>query len=105
MPTPARRLAASVLARVAAEQGTLADALAAKEIDQLDPRERAFLHELVLGTLRRRGWLDHVLGGLASRPLGRATPRVRDALRLGAGPAHRWQQDRDQQRDDRDDHQ
>ncbi len=84
MPTPARRLAASVLARVAAGQGTLADALAAKEIDQLDPRERAFLHELVLGTLRRRGWLDHVLAGLASRPLGRATPRVRDALRLGA---------------------
>jgi 16S rRNA (cytosine967-C5)-methyltransferase len=84
VPTPARALAATVLARIAARQGTLGDALAAEEITKLDPRERAFLHELVLGTLRRRGWLDHVLGSLASRPLGRAAPRVRDALRLGA---------------------
>jgi 16S rRNA (cytosine967-C5)-methyltransferase len=82
--TPARRLAASVLARVAAGQRTLADTLADEEIEGLDPRERAFLHELVLGTLRRRGWIDHVLGRLASRPLGRTSPGVREALRLGA---------------------
>jgi 16S rRNA (cytosine967-C5)-methyltransferase len=82
--TPARRLAASVLSRVAAGPGTLAEALASEEIERLDPRERAFLHELVLGTLRRRGWIDHVLGRLASHPLGRTSPAVRDALRLGA---------------------
>ena len=84
MATPARRLAAAILARVASDQGTLADALAAEEIASLDARERAFLHELVLGTLRRRGWLDYVLGRLASRPPGRIAPQVRDALRLGA---------------------
>jgi 16S rRNA (cytosine967-C5)-methyltransferase len=82
--TPARGLAVSVLARVAREEGTLAEILAGDEVERLDPRERAFLHELVLGTLRRRGWLDHVLGGLVSRPLARASPGVREALRLGA---------------------
>jgi 16S rRNA (cytosine967-C5)-methyltransferase len=82
--TPARRLAASVLSRVAAGKGTLADALANDEIEGLDPRERAFLHELVLGTLRRRGWIDHVLGRLVSRPLEATSLGVRDALRLGA---------------------
>ncbi len=39
----------------------------------LDERDRALLHELVLGTLRRRGWLDHVLAGLSSRPIDRLT--------------------------------
>jgi 16S rRNA (cytosine967-C5)-methyltransferase len=74
----------SVLAKVARQEGTLAEILAGDEVERLDPRERAFLHELVLGTLRRRGWLDHVLGGLVTRPLTRAAPAVRNALRLGA---------------------
>jgi 16S rRNA (cytosine967-C5)-methyltransferase len=80
---PAREVAHRVLARVAGRD-TLADALAAPAVERLDERERAFLHELVLGTLRRRGWLDHVLSGLASRPLEHVTPAVLDALRLGA---------------------
>ncbi len=84
MATPARRLAAAVLAQVASQRGTLADALADEAIERLDTRERAFLHELVLGTLRRRGWLDHVLESLTTRPLGRTRPAIRDALRLGA---------------------
>ena len=49
--------------------------LADPELEALESRERAFLHELVLGTLRRRGWLDHVLSGLVSRPLARACRR------------------------------
>jgi 16S rRNA (cytosine967-C5)-methyltransferase len=49
-----------------------------------DTRDRALLHELVLGTLRRRGFLDHVLAPLSRRPLDTLTPAVRDALRLGA---------------------
>ncbi len=49
-----------------------------------DSRDRALLHELVLGTLRRRGWLDHVLSRLSSRPLDSLTTAVRDSLRLGA---------------------
>jgi 16S rRNA (cytosine967-C5)-methyltransferase len=79
----AREVAHRVLRRVAGRD-TLADALAAPDAERLDERERAFLHELVLGTLRRRGWLDHVLARLASRPLEQVTPGVLDALRLGA---------------------
>jgi 16S rRNA (cytosine967-C5)-methyltransferase len=84
LPTPPRRLALQVLREIARERGTLADALAAPELDRLAERDRALLHELVLGTLRRRGWLDHALAGLASRPLAALDPGVLDALRLAA---------------------
>jgi 16S rRNA (cytosine967-C5)-methyltransferase len=84
MPSPARRLALTTLGQVHRKRGTLADALAAREIEQLDPRERAFVHELVLGTLRRRGWVDYVLRRLSARPLACARPPIRDVLRLGA---------------------
>ena len=82
MAESARAVAHRVLGRVAGPD-TLAEALAAPAAESLDERERGFLHELVLGTLRRRGWLDHVLAGLASRPLDHVTPGVLDALRLG----------------------
>jgi 16S rRNA (cytosine967-C5)-methyltransferase len=84
VPSPARRAALRVLRDVSRGGGTLADALAAREVEALDDRERAFAHELVLGVLRRRGWLDHVLVGLVERPLDRVAPPVRDVLRLGA---------------------
>jgi 16S rRNA (cytosine967-C5)-methyltransferase len=84
VPSPARALALATLRRVCTRKLTLADALAAPEAEALDPRERALLHELVLGTLRRRGWLDHALSRLSSRPLDRLSPGVLDALRLGA---------------------
>ncbi|MGE5126986.1 MAG: transcription antitermination factor NusB, partial [Betaproteobacteria bacterium] len=84
MPSPARRQALEVLAQVSRRAGTLAQALAAPAVEALDERERALLHELVLGTLRRRGWLDHVLGRFVHQPLERVVPGVLDALRLGA---------------------
>jgi len=80
----AREVALDVLARVATRRATLAEALAAPAAERLDERDRGFLHELVLGTLRRRGWLDHVIARLSSRPLDRISPGVLDALRLGA---------------------
>lgn len=49
-----------------------------------DPRDRALLTELVMGTLRMRGILDDLLSPHASRPLERADAAVRNALRLGA---------------------
>jgi 16S rRNA (cytosine967-C5)-methyltransferase len=79
----AREVAHRILRRVAGRD-TLSDALAAPDAERLDERERALLHELVLGTLRRRGWLDHALAGASSRPLAHVTPGVLDALRLGA---------------------
>jgi 16S rRNA (cytosine967-C5)-methyltransferase len=49
-----------------------------------DPRDRALLTELVLGTLRRRGTLDFTLSPHLSRPLEKTDSLVRNALRLGA---------------------
>ncbi len=84
MPTPARTLAFQVLRSLQDERATLADLLAQPEFQALEPRERAFLHELVLGTLRLRGALDFALSSCLDRPLARVDPAVRDALRLGA---------------------
>jgi 16S rRNA (cytosine967-C5)-methyltransferase len=79
-----RAVALDILGRLRGGRVTLSDALAAPAAEALDERDRAFLQELVLGTLRRRGWLDHVLSGLSSRPIESLTPGVLDALRLGA---------------------
>lgn len=49
-----------------------------------DPRDRALLTELVMGTLRRRGSLDHLLSAHLPKPLVATEPVVRNALRLGA---------------------
>ena len=84
MPTPARRIALSILSEVAAGGSLLSDLLAGQEPEALDPRERRFLHELVLGTLRVRGVLDHALAGVVDRPLSEVDPRVLGVLRLGA---------------------
>jgi len=84
MPSPARALAFAILQEVESRGPTLDERLAQPDAEALDPRERAFLHELVLGSLRRRGSLDHALAGLSARPLDRLSPDVRAALRLGA---------------------
>jgi 16S rRNA (cytosine967-C5)-methyltransferase len=84
MPSPARVLALEVLVRLERPRGTLADALAAPAIEALPPRDRALLQELVLGTLRRRGWLDHLLSLLFELPRRAPSPDVLNALRLGA---------------------
>lgn len=49
-----------------------------------DVRDRALLTELVMGTLRRRGTLDHSLSPHMSRPLEKTDSLVRNSLRLGA---------------------
>ncbi|HET7295088.1 MAG TPA: transcription antitermination factor NusB [Vicinamibacteria bacterium] len=84
MPSPARALALRVLRDVERGPGTLADRLAHGDVATLEPRERAFLHELLLGTLRRRGAIDHALAPLLDRPLAQVGAEVRAVLRLGA---------------------
>src|SRR5687767_12346448 len=84
MPTPARRLAFRILGEVERAGPTLGDRLAAPDVLALDTRERAFLHELLLGTLRRRGEIDHALAARLDRPLARLEAPVLAALRLGA---------------------
>ena len=50
----------------------------------LNRRQRAFATELVLGSLRWRGELDHAISGALRRPLERLDAEVLTALRLGA---------------------
>ncbi len=84
MATPARRLAFEVLRDSERGGGLLAERLARADVEALSPRDRAFLHELTLGTLRHRGALDHALAASVDRALGRIDPAVLTILRLGA---------------------
>ncbi len=84
MPTTARRLAFRLLNEVDRGGATLADSMAARDVAELDPRERGFLHELVLGTLRHRGAIDHSLRWLMDRKLEGLDRAALTALRLGA---------------------
>ena len=84
MATRARQIAFRLLGRVGRSTLPLADLLAASGADALPARDRDLVHELTLGTLRRRGRLDHVLEPLVDRPLSRLDEAVRNALRLGA---------------------
>jgi 16S rRNA (cytosine967-C5)-methyltransferase len=84
MPTPARRLAFEVLTAASDGGALLSERLARSDVAQLDARERAFLHELVLGTLRHRGLVDHALAAAVDRPLFELDAAVLTILRLGA---------------------
>lgn len=64
--------------------GVLADRALADAARRLDPRDRAWTHELVYGTLRLRGRLDHHIAHHASRPLASIEADTLDILRLGA---------------------
>ena len=80
--TAARTAALEVLRAV--RRGDLADRALVREQEVLAPRDRALVHELVFGTLRLRGRLDHALAAFSSRPIGALDADVLDALRLGA---------------------
>jgi 16S rRNA (cytosine967-C5)-methyltransferase len=84
MATAARRLAFRILIALEGREATLADLLAHDDAESLSTRDRAFLHELTLGTLRHRGALDHALGPLLHRPAERMEAGPLAALRLGA---------------------
>jgi 16S rRNA (cytosine967-C5)-methyltransferase len=80
----ARAVAFRILRGADAPGATLSDLLAAKDAQALSERDRAFLHELVLGTLRARGFLDHALAASVDRPLASLQAPVLAILRLGA---------------------
>ena len=79
--SPARVAALETLRAV--RQGALADRALYASFAALPPRDRAWLQELVYGTLRLRGRIDHMLRQLSHRPLDRLQPDVLDILRLG----------------------
>jgi 16S rRNA (cytosine967-C5)-methyltransferase len=82
-PNQSRALALKILSAVEQPGGILAEELAAAD-GVLVARDRRFLRELVLGTLRTRGSLDHQLAPALDRPLARVSRTVTQILRLGA---------------------
>jgi 16S rRNA (cytosine967-C5)-methyltransferase len=81
---PARRHAFRILSRVDTTGAYASILLEQLPVADLDPRDVRLITELVLGTLRWRGRLDHALQQVASRPLAVIDPSVRTALRLAA---------------------
>jgi 16S rRNA (cytosine967-C5)-methyltransferase len=80
----ARALAAEALLRI--DDGAFAHILVPELLrkHELDPRDRAFVTELVYGTVRMRRAIDHLLQRWSKRPLDSLDANVRVALRLGA---------------------
>lgn len=80
--TRPRRVALAVLREV--RGGSLADRALDAKGGALSPRDVGWTHELVYGSLRLRGRLDHLLGALVKGGVEALEPDVLDVLRLGA---------------------
>jgi 16S rRNA (cytosine967-C5)-methyltransferase len=76
--TPARHAALRTLSAIG--EGVLADHALETEAHDLSRRDRAWTQELVYGTLRLQGRLDHILSQIAR---GEIDAHVRNILRLG----------------------
>jgi 16S rRNA (cytosine967-C5)-methyltransferase len=80
--TAPRLAALRVLQRV--REGDLADRAFDHAAAGLDPRDRGWTQELVYGTFRLRGRIDHLLAALVRGGVPSLDPEVLDVLRLGA---------------------
>jgi 16S rRNA (cytosine967-C5)-methyltransferase len=80
--TDARITAAETLADLRA--GVLLDTAFERRSAGLDARDRRWTQELLYGMLRRRNWLDAVIGDRVRGGLVRLDPDLTDLLRLGA---------------------
>ncbi|HBB86932.1 MAG TPA: 16S rRNA (cytosine(967)-C(5))-methyltransferase RsmB [Blastocatellia bacterium] len=79
--SPARLAAFEILLRV--EDGAYASILLAQQEPDLEPRDRALCHELVMGVLRWQLWLDRLAEHFTKRPTSDLDPAIRLVLRLG----------------------
>jgi 16S rRNA (cytosine967-C5)-methyltransferase len=79
----AREVAYRVVRRVG--EGAYADRALRAEAGRagLTGVDRAFAQQLAYGTVQRQLTLDHVIGGLSDRPLGKIDAQLLDALRIG----------------------
>ena len=77
--SPARRAAFEILRRVEEEAAYSSPLLAATD---LNARDRALCHELVLGVLRNQLWLDRLIERFSARPIEKLDLAVTLALRL-----------------------
>ena len=80
--TPARWQAFQILQRVE-EDGAFASVLLATNAAELKPQDRALCHELVLGVLRQRLWLDKLIEHYSGRTPDKIDTAALLSLRLG----------------------
>ena len=80
--TEARFVAAEICGDLRA--GELLDPVFERRVARLDARDRRWTRELVYGTLRRRAWLDAVIGDRVRGGIARLDADLTDLLRLGA---------------------
>lgn len=81
-PTRARRVALEVMRQL--RRGELLDRAVDRAARSLEPRDRAWTRELLYGTQRLRGRLDHLLEARVRSGLESLESDVLDVLRLGA---------------------
>jgi 16S rRNA (cytosine967-C5)-methyltransferase len=81
--SPARAAAFEILRRVETEGAFAAILLASDALEELSAQDRSLCHELVLGTLRRQLWLDHLIEYYARRRADGMDAPVRLVLRMG----------------------
>ena len=79
--SPARLAAFEILRRV--DDGGYASVLLAARAEELETRDRALCHELVMGVLRFQLWLDLSIQHFAGRSITQLDLPVKLALRLG----------------------
>jgi len=84
MISPARQAAYRSLRAVADPYTDLAATMESQRGSLADERDRALAAEVVLGTLRWRAALDHVIAWAGHREIGAFDPEVLDLLRLSA---------------------
>jgi 16S rRNA (cytosine967-C5)-methyltransferase len=84
MVAPARGVALDTLRRVHTGRGDLASSLERGRLRLADERDRALAAEIVLGTLRWRAALDHVIAWAGHRGIDAFDADVLDILRLSA---------------------
>jgi len=84
MYPPPRKYAWDVIHRVDREK-TYANILLDQVLRKtaLKEQDRAFITELVYGTLRWRGKIDHVITQFSSKPLSKLDPEILNILRIG----------------------
>jgi len=82
--TDVRHAAVEILDRVDRAGAWASRLLEARERTFADRRDRALLHETVLGVLRRKRLLDAVLARASDRPLAKLDGLVSATLRVGA---------------------
>jgi len=73
-----------VLQRIDRDDAHADELLHSARLDGLGERDRRFVTALVMGCLRYRGALDHLVARRLSRPLQNVDPEVRTVLRIGA---------------------